>query len=67
MAPSSAPVIAVIEDETPIQKFLQASLQVEGFHVSQAMTAKEGMRLVTQDHPALLLMDLGLPMPMGST
>ncbi len=61
MAPSSAPVIAVIEDETPIQKFLQASLQVEGFHVRQAMTAKEGMRLVTQDHPALLLMDLGLP------
>ncbi len=33
MADSSAPLIAVIEDEAPIQKFLQASLQIEGFRI----------------------------------
>lgn len=61
MANSSDPLIAIIEDEAPIQKFLQASLQVEGFRVSQATTAKEGMRIITQEHPAIVLLDLGLP------
>ncbi len=61
MATSSAPVIAIVEDEAPIQKFLQASLQVEGFRVIQATTAKDGLRLITQEHPAIVLLDLGLP------
>ncbi len=61
MAVSSAPVIAVIEDEAPIQKFLQASLTVEGFRVVQATTAKDGVRLITQELPAIVLLDLGLP------
>ena len=61
MADSSAPLIAIIEDEAPIQKFLHASLQVEGFRVVPATTAKEGVRLITQEHPAIVLLDLGLP------
>lgn len=58
---SSEPLIAVIEDETPIRRFLHASLSVEGFRVLEATTAKEGMRLITQQLPALALLDLGLP------
>jgi two-component system, OmpR family, KDP operon response regulator KdpE len=61
MAKSSAPLIAIIEDEAPIQKFLQASLHVEGFRFVSASTAKDGMRLITQEHPAIVLLDLGLP------
>ncbi len=54
-------VIAVIEDERPIRRFLQASLSVEGFRVIEATTAQEGLRAVTQHMPALVLLDLGLP------
>lgn len=54
-------VIAVIEDETPIRRFLRASLSVEGFRVIEATTAQEGVRAVTQHMPALVLLDLGLP------
>jgi two-component system KDP operon response regulator KdpE len=61
MSDSSAPLIAVIEDEAPIQKFLLASLQVEGFRIVSATTAKDGLRLITQEHPAIVLLDLGLP------
>ncbi|AMV35390.1 KDP operon transcriptional regulatory protein KdpE [Pirellula sp. SH-Sr6A] len=67
MADSSAPVIVVIEDEAPIQKFLTASLQVEGFRVVAATTAKDGLRLLTQEHPAIALLDLGLPDSDGIT
>lgn len=57
----SEPLIAVIEDETPIRRFLRASLTVEGFRVVEAANAQEGLRVITQQLPALVLLDLGLP------
>lgn len=54
-------LIAVIEDEAPIRCFLRASLGVEGFRVVEAATAKDGLRIITQQRPALVLLDLGLP------
>jgi two-component system KDP operon response regulator KdpE len=57
----NAPLIAIVEDEAPIRRFLRASLVAEGFRIAEATTAKEGMRLITQEHPALALVDLGLP------
>lgn len=58
---TSDPLIAIIEDETPIRRFLRASLTVEGFQVVEADTFAEGLRVVTQQMPALVLLDLGLP------
>lgn len=67
MAESGDPLIAIVEDEPPIQRFLQASLKVEGFRVVEARTAKDGIRIITQEHPALVLLDLGLPDADGIT
>jgi two-component system, OmpR family, KDP operon response regulator KdpE len=58
---TSVPLIAIIEDEKPIRRFLRASLTAEGFSVLEAATYQEGIRLVTQHLPALALLDLGLP------
>lgn len=57
----TTPLVAVIEDETPIRRFLRASLEVEGFRVVEATTGQEGLRVITQQVPALILLDLGLP------
>jgi two-component system KDP operon response regulator KdpE len=54
-------VIVVVEDEEPIRRFLRASLTVEGFHVVEATTGTAGVRAITQQPPALVLLDLGLP------
>lgn len=54
-------LIAVIEDEAPIRRFLRASLSAEGFRVLEAETAANGLRLITQQRPDLVLLDLGLP------
>ncbi|MBL9123803.1 MAG: response regulator [Planctomycetaceae bacterium] len=56
-----APLVAIIEDETPIRKFLRAALVADGYRVAEAGTALAGLRLVTQSPPALILLDLGLP------
>ena len=58
---SAAPLIAIIDDEAPIRRFLRASLVAEGFRIVEAVTAKDGMRLITQERPDLVLLDLGLP------
>jgi two-component system KDP operon response regulator KdpE len=54
-------IVAVIEDEEPIRRFLRASLSAEGFHVVEATNANEGIRAVTQQPPGIILLDLGLP------
>jgi two-component system, OmpR family, KDP operon response regulator KdpE len=55
------PLIAIIEDEAPIRKFLRASLTAEGYRVEEAEDARSGIRLVTQYRADLVLLDLGLP------
>lgn len=55
------PLVAVIEDELPIRRFLRASLKGEGFRVAEAETGREGLRIITQEHPAVVILDLGLP------
>jgi two-component system KDP operon response regulator KdpE len=58
---STPPVIVVVEDEAPIRRFLRASLSAEGFRVVETTTAQAGLRSITQERPALVLLDLGLP------
>lgn len=58
---SNASCIAIIEDEAPIRRFLRASLGAEGFRIVEAVTANDGLRVITQERPDLVLLDLGLP------
>ncbi len=58
---ASDTIVAVVEDEEPIRRFLRASLTVEGFRVVEAATGAEGIRAITQQPPAIILLDLGLP------
>ena len=55
------PLIAIIEDEVPIRRFLRASLWAERLRVLEADTAASGLRVITQQRPDLVLLDLGLP------
>jgi two-component system KDP operon response regulator KdpE len=55
------PLVAIIEDELPVRRFLRASLKGEGYRVAEAETGQEGLRIVTQENPAVVILDLGLP------
>jgi two-component system, OmpR family, KDP operon response regulator KdpE len=56
-----APLILVIEDEKPIQRFLRASLLSEGYHVVEAETGQQGLTMALAQPPDLVILDLGLP------
>ena len=55
------PLIVVIDDEIAIRRFLNASLSNEGYRVKEAENARDGLRLLLQECPAAVLLDLGLP------
>ncbi len=55
------PNILVIEDELPIRRFLRASLANEGYHLIEAVSGEEGLRLAASQPPDLIILDLGLP------
>ncbi|WP_163560704.1 response regulator [Halomonas sp. NO4] len=53
--------VLVVDDEPQIRRFLRISLSSQGFQVIEAATGREGLALVAQSAPDLVLLDLGLP------
>ena len=53
--------IAVLDDEAEITRLLATYLQGQGFRVSQTHDGRALLRLMTEDPPQLVLLDLGLP------
>jgi two-component system, OmpR family, KDP operon response regulator KdpE len=53
--------ILIIDDEVQIRRLLEITLNLNGYKVSEASTAKEGLIAAATHNPALILLDLGLP------
>lgn len=53
--------ILVIDDELPIRKLLQITLESNDYKVLLAGTAKEGLVMAASRPPSLIILDLGLP------
>lgn len=55
------PEILIIDDEAPIQKLLEISLESNGFKVLKALNGKEGIVMASTHTPEIILLDIGLP------
>jgi two-component system KDP operon response regulator KdpE len=53
--------VLVIEDEQPVRRFLRTTLAAHGYEPLEAASAGEGIALITEREPELILLDLGLP------
>jgi len=53
--------VLIIEDDPAIQRFLRNTLRVQQYDVREAETGAEGLTLLRQTNPELLILDLGLP------
>jgi two-component system KDP operon response regulator KdpE len=60
MNPDSPPIL-VVEDEPQIRRFVRGALEREGFRVCEASTAAGALAVAAQVHPAVTVLDLGLP------
>lgn len=53
--------ILVVDDEIEIQKLLSYGLRDQGFVTLIASSGEEALRSIAHDHPACVLLDVGLP------
>ncbi|WP_425804603.1 response regulator [Desulfitobacterium sp. Sab5] len=53
--------ILVIDDEPQIQRLLKVSLSVHGYELNEASNAQDGLSMIAQFNPDLIILDLGLP------
>ena len=53
--------ILIVEDEKDIVQALEYNLKKEGFDVSKAYDGLQGLKLLSETHPDLVLLDLMLP------
>jgi two-component system KDP operon response regulator KdpE len=53
--------ILVIDDEVQIRRLLEITLSSNGFKIYEAGTGKDGLVAAATQHPALIILDLGLP------
>ncbi|SCZ58456.1 response regulator [Thiohalomonas denitrificans] len=57
----SSGTILIVEDDAPIRKFLRISLEAHGFRVLEARLGRDGLELCAEEHPDVVILDLGLP------
>jgi len=55
------PVIVLIEDDSPIRRFLRTGLRTQDFTIYEAATGKQGIIEAEVRKPDLIILDLGLP------
>ena len=53
--------IIIIEDEKNICSFIEAALAPKGYHTACAYNGTDGLKLIENLNPDLVLLDLGLP------
>lgn len=53
--------IVIIDDEEVIRNVIKMNLKSNGYVISEAVSGQAGIKLVSEFHPHLVLLDLGLP------
>jgi CheY-like chemotaxis protein len=59
------PTILVVEDEPGLNKAYQIILTTAGYEVSSALNGEEALKLASDPEPALILLDLRMPIMDG--
>jgi len=53
--------VLVVDDETPIRRYLRVALGAQGYTVLEAAGGREALEAVPAQRPDLIILDLGLP------
>ncbi len=64
-ATNGAKLILVVEDDVGIRSAICMALEAEGYRTVAAADGREGLTWLEIDQPALILLDLGLPVVDG--
>ena len=57
--------ILVVDDESDMVDIVKLNLELQGYHVLSAMDGQEGLRMVKEQQPDLILLDVMMPQMNG--
>ena len=55
------PVVLIVDDDPGVRRHVRVSLEAEGYTVREAGDAEEGLALVDEERPDLILLDVLMP------
>jgi excisionase family DNA binding protein len=55
------PLVLIVDDDPGLRRHVRVSLEAEGYAVREAGSAEEGLRVLEQEPPDLILLDVMMP------
>jgi excisionase family DNA binding protein len=59
--PGRGPVVLIVDDDDVVRDYVRVNLELEGYTVREAGSAEEGMRVLDEARPDLILLDVMMP------
>ena len=57
----TGPMVLVVDDDQGVREVVRANLELEGYAVREAASANEGLAVLEEDPPDLILLDVMMP------
>jgi DNA-binding response OmpR family regulator len=58
---SSEPVVLIVDDDERLREYVRVNLEMEGYSVREAGSAEEGLNVLEESTPDLVLLDVMMP------
>ena len=60
-APSAGPLVLIVDDDERVREYVRVNLEAEGYAVREAGSAEEGLAVLGEQSPDLILLDVMMP------
>jgi excisionase family DNA binding protein len=57
----AGPMVLIVDDDARLREFIRVNLEMEGYTVREAGSADEGLEILDQEAPGLILLDVMMP------
>jgi excisionase family DNA binding protein len=57
----AGPVVLIVDDDARLREYVRASLELDGYLVREAGSAEEGLAVLEEESPDLILLDVMMP------
>jgi excisionase family DNA binding protein len=59
--PGNGPVVLIVDDDERLREYVRVNLEMEGYSVCEAGNAEEGLNVLQESTPDLVLLDVMMP------
>ena len=58
---STKALVLIVDDDPGLREYMRANLETDGYHVREAGSAEEGLQVLEEEPPDLILLDVMMP------